>query len=133
VSGATTAVLVALGAVCAGASVLGVSAWQHDGAVRAAESGARGDAERGRRTIERYGCGSCHTIPGVHGADKLVGPSLERMASRTYVAGVLVNRPDNLVAWIQDPPGIDPLTAMPRLGVTEPEARDIATYLCTLQ
>jgi cytochrome c len=91
------------------------------------------NAERGRRAMEHYGCGSCHTIPSVDGASALVGPSLEHMGNRSYVAGVLVNRPENLVAWILDPPGIDPKTAMPHLGVTEQDARDIASYLYTLR
>jgi cytochrome c len=94
---------------------------------------AGGSEERGRRSIERLGCASCHTIPGIRGANALVGPPLDRIGSRSYVAGVLVNRPENLVAWLRDPPGVDPLTAMPKLGVTEQEARDIASYLYTLR
>jgi hypothetical protein len=31
-----------------------------------------------------------------------------------------------------DPPGIEPRTGMPNLGLTEAEAKDIATYLYTL-
>ncbi len=92
-----------------------------------------GNVERGRRAMELYGCGSCHTISGVSGATALVGPSLEHMANRSYVAGVMVNRPENMIAWILDPPKIDPLTAMPHLGVTEQDARDIASYLYTLR
>jgi cytochrome c len=63
----------------------------------------------------------------------LVGPTLERIASRAYVAGVLVNRPENLITWIQDPPGVDPKTAMPNLGIGVDDARDIASYLYTLK
>lgn len=100
--------------------------------LRAAEI-AGGDPRRGAQAIERYGCASCHTIPGIRGADALIGPSLERIASRAYVAGVLVNRPENLIAWIQDPPGVDPKTAMPNLGVGEHDARDIASFLYTLR
>lgn len=88
---------------------------------------------RGRQAIERYGCASCHTIAGIRGANALVGPPLDRFGARSYVAGVLANRPENLVAWIRDPPGVDPLTAMPKLGVTEQDARDIASYLYTLR
>jgi cytochrome c len=88
---------------------------------------------RGRQAIERYGCASCHTISGIPGANALVGPPLDRFGARSYVAGVLANRPENLVAWIRDPPGIDPLTAMPKLDVSEQDARDIASYLYTLR
>ena len=92
-----------------------------------------GDPEHGQSVINYYGCASCHTIPGVHGANALVGPPLTQFGSRTYVAGMLQNTPDNLVKWIQDPPAINPKTAMPNLHVTPTDARDIATYLYTLQ
>jgi len=92
-----------------------------------------GDPTRGENAITNYGCASCHTIPGIHGANALVGPPLTQMGSRTYVAGMLQNTPDNLVRWIQDPPAINPKTAMPNLHVSPTDARDIATYLYTLQ
>jgi cytochrome c2 len=88
-----------------------------------------GDARRGAMLIRSYGCGACHTIPGIPGAHTTVGPSLQGLKGRMYIAGVLPNEPGNLIAWIVDPPAIDPKTAMPRLGVTRPDARDIATYL----
>jgi cytochrome c len=34
-----------------------------------------------------------------------------------------------MVRWIVNPPAVDSLTAMPALGVTPREARDIAAYL----
>lgn len=92
-----------------------------------------GDPEVGRERIRQYGCGTCHTIPGVPGADAAVGPPLAGIASRMYLAGVLSNSPANLMRWIQDPPGVDSLTAMPDLGVTTPDARHIAAYLYTLR
>jgi cytochrome c1 len=93
---------------------------------------AGGDPERGRQIITRSGCMACHVIPGIAGAQGLVGPPLERFASRAYVGGVVPNRPQNLVAWILDPPSIDPLTAMPPTGISEPEARDVAAFLYSL-
>ncbi|MDQ3997933.1 MAG: c-type cytochrome, partial [Gemmatimonadota bacterium] len=92
-----------------------------------------GDARRGQVAIRQYGCGSCHTIRGVRGADGLVGPPLNGIAFRSYVGGVLTNTPDNLVRWIQDPPAVDPKTAMPNLGVSHRDAVDIAGYLYTLK
>lgn len=88
-----------------------------------------GDAAAGRLAMERYGCASCHAIPGLmsHGAN--VGPPLANMGSRGYVAGVVANTPENLVRWLQEPTAIAPRTAMPDLGVSEREARDIAAYL----
>jgi cytochrome c2 len=92
-----------------------------------------GDAERGRQAIRQNACPTCHIIPGISEAKGLVGPPLERFAERVYVGGVVPNTPDNLVAWIIDPPSIAPLTAMPPSGVSEAEARDIAAYLYTLR
>lgn len=90
---------------------------------------AGGSPERGRQAIERYGCVACHTIPGIPAYGANVGPPLVNMARQAYVAGVLPNTPDHLVRWLRDPPAIDPLTAMPNLGVSQAEAADIAAYL----
>jgi cytochrome c1 len=100
---------------------------------RKAEAMTGGDARRGVEAINRYGCASCHTIPGVPGATALVGPNLQQVASRMYLAGVLPNTPANMVRWIQHPRDVDPLTAMPNLNVNDADARDIASYLYTLK
>lgn len=92
-----------------------------------------GEPEHGRTLIRKYGCQTCHTIPGVPGADGMVGPPLDRIASRTYLAGRLPNNPQNLMRWIRDPQGISPGTAMPNLRVSEKDGRDIAAYLYTLK
>jgi cytochrome c oxidase assembly factor CtaG/cytochrome c2 len=92
-----------------------------------------GEPGRGKQVIRQYGCPSCHTIPGIREANALVGPSLEHIASRMYIAGVLTNTPEHMLRWLQNPPAVDPLTAMPNLGVTEADARDIAGYLYTLR
>jgi cytochrome c len=94
---------------------------------------AEGDAERGRALIQSYGCSSCHTIPGVLGARALVGPPLWAMADRGYIGGVLPNTQSDMVRWIRNAPAVNPRTAMPNLGVTETDARDIAAYLSTLR
>jgi cytochrome c len=92
-----------------------------------------GNPQRGRRTIAQYGCSSCHSIPGVPGADGLVGPPLQRIAARTYIGGVLINTPENMIRWLENPPAVDPLTAMPNVHLSDPEARDVASYLFTLK
>lgn len=93
---------------------------------------AGGDADRGARLVASYGCGSCHDIPGIPGARGRVGPPLTDFAERAYIAGALRNEPLSLVRWIRFPQQVEPGTAMPDLGVTEPHARDIAAYLYTL-
>jgi cytochrome c len=92
-----------------------------------------GQPSAGKRALERYGCGSCHQIPGVPLAQGHVGPSLRDIAERSYVAGRLPNHPEHLIRWIQHPQTIAPGTAMPELGVTATDARDMAAYLYTLR
>ncbi len=92
-----------------------------------------GDPARGKEIIPRYGCEACHSIPGVAGAHGQVGPPLDGIAGRPALAGGLPNTPDNLMRWIRDPQAIQPGTAMPVLGVTERDVRDIAAYLYTLR
>jgi cytochrome c len=92
-----------------------------------------GDPDRGKIAIRAYGCHTCHTIPGVRGANAVVGPSLEKIAIRTYIAGHLPNTPENLIRWIQHPGQLRRPTAMPDIGVSDDDARDIAAYLYTLR
>jgi cytochrome c1 len=92
-----------------------------------------GNAEIGDGLILGYGCGSCHIIPGINGADGRVGPPLEKWAERVYIAGKLPNNPENLILWLMNPQEIKPGTAMPNMDITEKEARDISAYLYTLR
>ncbi|HET8655645.1 MAG TPA: c-type cytochrome [Longimicrobiaceae bacterium] len=93
----------------------------------------RGDAGAGAKLIRHYGCGSCHTIPGIRAAAGLVGPPLIHWSRRGVIAGQLPNTAADLVRWIQNPQSVEPGTAMPNLGVSEAQARDIAAYLYTLR
>ena len=101
-------------------------------ALHAAAELTGGDPLRGRALIREYGCHTCHTIPGVPGADREVGPPLTGLANRVYIAGVLPNVPENLMAWIENPRGASPRTAMPDVGVTSADARHIAAYLYSI-
>lgn len=92
-----------------------------------------GDSDRGKAAIQRYACPTCHLIPGVPGADHMVGPPLATIARRHYLAGALPNTPDNMIRWVMRPRDFEPRSAMPNLGVTEPDARDIAAFLYTLR
>lgn len=113
--------------------ILGLALFGCNSAEETARHLTGGEPERGRALIRGYGCQTCHTIPGVPGADGMVGPPLDRIASRTYLAGRLPNSPQNLMRWIRDPQGIEPGTAMPNLHVSEKDGRDIAAYLYTLK
>jgi cytochrome c1 len=72
-------------------------------------------------------------IPGIAEAQGTAGPPLAGFANRTYISGSLINTPTNLAQWIKDPKQIEAGTAMPKLGVTDRQALDIAAYLYTLR
>ena len=99
--------------------------------VESAKALTSGDPASGARLLRRYGCGGCHTISDVPGADGKVGPSLEGLRERVFIAGRLRNSGNNLVEWIRHPQEIDAHAAMPPTGITEAEARDVAAYLYT--
>jgi len=106
------------------------------GCSNAEEEAARltgGDPGQGALLIQKYGCSSCHTIPGIEGTRGMIGPPLNGIAERTYLGGQLPNTPENMMRWIQDPQSIARGTAMPTLGVSSAEARHIAAYLYTLR
>jgi cytochrome c2 len=92
-----------------------------------------GDPARGAELISHYGCGTCHEVPGVDGADGMVGPPLDHFSRRGYIAGELPNSATNLDRWIENPQRIEPGTAMPYLGVSHRDAQDITAYLYSLK
>lgn len=99
-------------------------------------SGARttvSDPRRGAGLIVRVGCGSCHIIPGITGAHGLVGPPLDHMGRRIFIAGLLRNTPENMTLWIMHPQSVVRGNAMPEMGLSEPDSKDIAAYLATLR
>jgi cytochrome c len=115
------------------ATALFVSACSHTPTREPPPQVPGGDPRHGAELISSFGCGSCHVVPGVRGADGKVGPPLTDFSERGYIAGELPNNGDNLIRWVMDPREVEPGTDMPDLGVTEAEARDIAAYLFTLR
>jgi cytochrome c len=116
----------AIGALVAAFALAGCGPGTEEGPVV-----ENGDPGHGADLIEHYGCGSCHTIGGIKGADGKVGPPLTSIDERNTIAGKLANTPDNLIRWIMNPQKIVPGNDMPDLGVGHDEARDIAAYLYT--
>jgi mono/diheme cytochrome c family protein len=94
---------------------------------------AEGDAGRGKVALMQYACTTCHRIPGIVGPHAPVGPPLDRIGSRHYIAGTLWNTPENMVLWLRAPQTVNPRSAMPDLGVSAQDAADIAAYLYTLR
>lgn len=91
------------------------------------------DRERGRKALEQYGCVGCHEIPRMVGPEARLGPTLHGVASRKVLAGILDNTPENLQRFIREPQRVKPGSAMPDLGVTERDARDMAAHMATFR
>lgn len=92
-----------------------------------------GNAKHGLALIKQNGCGTCHVIPGVDGAEGLVGPPLNTMGRRIYIAGVRRNTPENMTAWLQNPQAVVPGNVMPNMGLSRQDAVDVGAYLHTLR
>jgi len=89
-------------------------------------------AARGQALIGEVGCASCHAIPGVKWPKGRVGPSLKGFADAGLIAGRFPNEPAALALWVRNAQALAPGSGMPPMPLTEPEARDVAAYLYTL-
>ncbi len=118
--------------LCALTVVGAMLAGCNDGQPSPAAQGG-GDLHRGSALIRQNGCGSCHVIPGIEDATGDVGPPLIGVGRRIYLAGVVRNTPDGMVAWLRNPQAVVPGNAMPNMQLDERDARDIAAYLYTLR
>lgn len=125
--------LILLGVVALGGGILEWAQWRAADRNHRAESATGGRVAAGKDHVVRYGCIACHLIPGIPGPHSKVGPPLSDYAHRTYVAGVAANTPDALAQFIREPRRIAPQSAMPNVGVSAGDARDIVAFLYTLQ
>ncbi|HEX4739021.1 MAG TPA: c-type cytochrome [Allosphingosinicella sp.] len=123
--------IVALVIAAGVAAKLTDDSYEASDARRKAEAMTGGSVARGQIAFARYGCGGCHMLSGLPQAHGSVGPPLEGFAGRGIIAGKLENKPDNLEMWIENPQKVTPGTAMPNLGVTPDDARDLAAFLYT--
>jgi cytochrome c1 len=114
------ALLVCCGVLLAGCNMFG-------------SSDASDAQRRGADLIIANGCGTCHSIPGVGGARGNVGPPLDHIGNRVFIAGMLRNTPENMVRWLKNPQAIIPGNAMPNMNLNDAQARDITAYLAKLQ
>jgi cytochrome c oxidase assembly factor CtaG len=124
-------------AVGRSAATLMVLAFVLAGCGQKAESDAAenygGNVKRVAILLDRYGCGSCHVIPGIANAQGDVGPPLTHIARRVYIAGLLRNSPDNMAQWLMHPQQIIPGNAMPDMHISETDARNLTAFLMTLK
>ena len=66
-------------------------------------------------------CRACHSVGGVGG---VVGPALDDVKNR--------KSREELLAWIRDPQGIKPGTAMPELPLTDEQLTEVVEFLLSL-
>jgi cytochrome c len=104
-------------------------------AVTASPSAAAptGVSAAGPEAMMRFDCGSCHTIPGVQGANGTSAPSLAGYGSRPQILGQVPNTPENTAKFIENPQQVIPSSTMPNLNVPPPAAQNMAAYLETLK
>lgn len=80
-------------------------------------------ADLGKRLYtNKYGCHACHRVGDAGG---VVGPALDRAGFRLNSTWVF--------RWIKYPQAMKPDTRMPNLGINDPDAKAIATYLTGLK
>ena len=93
----------------------------------------QGNPVAGRALFATKGCAGCHGVVGMASANGITGPNLSNVTLRPRLANEAIeNNPETMVKWIMDPPAMKPGTAMPKLGVNEQEARDLAAFLYSL-
>jgi len=93
---------------------------------------AAGPAADGKAIFARSACVGCHTIRGV--SSGALGPDLTTFGSRhTLAAGILPVTVETVAAWVKDPARLKPDAKMPALGLTDEQARAVATYLIGLK
>ncbi|MHB8512893.1 MAG: cytochrome c oxidase subunit II [Actinomycetota bacterium] len=79
-------------------------------------------------------CIGCHTLRGIPSAQGKVGPELTHIASRmTFAGSVLDFTPQNLTAWLTDPPSIKPGSIMPNYHLPQDAIRSLVAFLQTLK
>lgn len=96
------------------------------------QAGDQGDPQRGMELVVNGACAGCHAIEGT-AAQGAVGPALTGFASREQIAGVVENTPENLAAWLANPPAVKPGTLMPNLNLSQADITHIVAYLETLE
>src|SRR5262245_24431435 len=93
---------------------------------------AAGPAADGKAIFARSACVGCHTIRGL--SSSTLGPDLTTFGSRrTLAAGILPVTVETVAAWLKDPAALKPDAKMATLGLTDEQARAVATYLIGLK
>jgi len=88
----------------------------------------------GLQQFQQSGCVGCHVVRGVSELPGTIGPDLTHIGSRTTIAsGTLPNTPEDMAAWLRNPPSIKPGSLMPNLNLNEEQIQRLVTYMASLQ
>lgn len=89
----------------------------------------------GRDAFVAYGCGSCHRVRGLDGADGDLGPDLTHVGSRTSLAaGRLANTVGALGGWIASAQHLKPGNLMPSFEHLDgPTLRALSAWMESLE
>lgn len=93
-----------------------------------------GDAAEGAKLFVSRACVTCHTIRGTD-AIGTIGPDLTHVASRTYIAGgILENTTADVTNWLSDPDGLKPGNKMILpIELTSEDIRLLTAYIRALR
>jgi mono/diheme cytochrome c family protein len=79
----------------------------------------------GSQLFQASGCIGCHKVEALGLPTTKRGPALDRVAEKL--------RPEWLAPWVKDPKSHSLDARMPNLGLSDEQAREVATYLLTQQ
>jgi cytochrome c2 len=100
---------------------------------------AGADRARGRELLDVKGCGVCHEMTGTAPLQGALLPSAAAVGDLARAVRLAPDlrftrdrwTPSSLVAWLLDPQQIKADTLMPKMGLSQDEARSLAAYLLT--
>ena len=89
-------------------------------------------AMEGQTVFMHNACINCHTVSGTAATGRF-GPDLTHLASRdTIASGPILNTPENLRKWIDDPNSMKPGSLMPAMHLNDHDLNVITAYLTQL-
>jgi cytochrome c oxidase subunit II len=89
-------------------------------------------AMEGQTVFMHNACINCHTVSGTAATGRF-GPDLTHLASRdTIASGPILNTPENLRKWVDDPSSMKPGSLMPAMHLNDHDLNVITAYLTQL-
>ncbi len=87
------------------------------------------EAVAGGDLMPTIACGGCHTVRGTTMRGTF-GPDLTHFGSRSGIgANTLVNTPEDLLKWLQDPQAVKPGCKMPQIALPLRQQQELVAYL----